>query len=128
MTDAIAAAHSALGAMSTSLAVSANNVANATTDGYKSREARLADGPDARSVQVTDIVRDDAAGGLNPTVVEARDEAGVPAPGVDLVEMSNVNLVRQNVNMIEASRAFEAGAAVIRTADDMAGTLLDRRV
>ncbi|WP_428560172.1 MAG: flagellar basal body rod protein FlgC [Solidesulfovibrio sp. DCME] len=128
MTDAISSAQSALNAQSTSMAVTANNVANAATDGYKSREARLADGPEGQGVRIADIVRDDAAGGLNPTVVSAQNEAGLYEPTASLVEMSNVDLLRQSVNMVEASRAFEANVAVLRTADDMAGTLLDMRV
>lgn len=128
MTDAIASAQSALGAMSTSLAVTANNVANSDTEGYKSRDARLATGPDGQGVRVAGITGDNASGGLAPEAVRAENEAGVYEPRVGPVEMSNVDLARQSVNMIEASRAFEANVAVIRTADDMAGTLLDMRV
>jgi flagellar basal-body rod protein FlgC len=128
MTDAISVAQSALSALSTSMAATANNVANADTPGYKSQEVRLADGPDGQGVQVADVARDDAAGGLTPSMVSALNEAGVYEPTASVVEMSNVDLVRQSVNMVEASRAFEANVAVIRTADDMAGTLLDLRV
>ena len=61
-------------------------------------------------------------------MVSGVNAAGVYEPSVGLSEMSNVDLARQTVNMVEASRAFEANVAVIRTADDMAGTLLDLRV
>ncbi len=128
MTDAISSASSALGALSTSMAVTANNVANADTDGYKSQEANLTTGPGGQGVEVASVSGGDSPGGLNPAKVSAYDEAGVYEPSAGLVEMSNVDLVRQSVNMVEASRAFEANVAVIRTADDMAGTLLDMRV
>ncbi|WP_300158902.1 flagellar basal body rod C-terminal domain-containing protein [Solidesulfovibrio sp.] len=128
MTDAISSAQSALGALSTSMAVTANNVANADTDGYKSREANLVTGPDGQEVAVASVSGDDSPGGLNPARVSAYNDAGVYEPRNGLVEMSNVDLVRQSVNMVEVSRAFEANVAVIRAADDMAGTLLDMRV
>lgn len=128
MTDAISSAQSALNAMATSMVATANNVANADTAGYKSEEVRLSDGPDGQGVQVADVVRDNAPGGLTPSVVRAQNEAGVYEPTASLVEMSNVDLARQSINMVEAARTFEANTAVIRTADDMAGTLLDRHV
>ena len=128
MTDAISSAQSALGALSTAMAATANNVANADTDGYKSQEAQLTTGPDGQGVQVAGIRRDDSSGGLNPTMVSGVNAAGVYEPSAGPSEMSNVDLARQTVNMVEASRAFEANVAVIRTADDMAGTLLDLRV
>lgn len=128
MTDAISAAQSALGAMSTSMAVTANNVANVNTDGYTSKEARLSTGPDGQGTQVSAIVEDTSDAGLRAETVGVENQAGVYEPTEDMVAMSNVDLVRQNVNMIQDSRAFEANVAVIRTADDMAGTLLDLRV
>lgn len=128
MTDAISSAQSALGALSTAMAATANNVANANTDGYKSQEAQLTTGPDGQGVQVAGIRRDESSGGLNPTMVSGVNAAGVYEPSAGPSEMSNVDLARQTVNMVEASRAFEANVAVIRTADDMAGTLLDLRV
>ena len=121
MTDAISAAQSALNAMGTTMAVAANNVANAATDGYRSKEARLETGPDGQGVRVADISPHAASAGL--------PAGGGPArPGVDLAAVSDVDLAGQAVSMIEASRTFEANAAVIRTADDMAGTLLDLRI
>ncbi len=128
MIDAIASARSALGAMSTSMAATANNVANVDTDGYKSREVRLETGRDGQGVRVSGVVEDSSSGGLRPETVSAQNEAGVYEPTVDMVEMSNVDLARQSVNMIEASRAFEANVAVVRASDDMAGTLLDMKV
>jgi flagellar basal-body rod protein FlgC len=128
MTDAISSAQSALSAMSTSMAVAANNVANVNTDGYKSKDVRLTTGPEGQGVRVDDIVEDGSAGGYRPEAVSAQNEAGVYEPRVDMVEASNVDLARQTVNMMETSRAFEANAAVIRTQDDLLGTLLDTRV
>lgn len=128
MTDAISAAQSALSSFSTSMAVTANNVANVNTDGYKSQEARLEAGPDGQGVRVSDIVRDGSSGGYRPESVSAYNQAGVYEPSAGLVETSNVDLARQAVNMIETSRAFEANVVTIRSQDQMLGTLLDMRV
>lgn len=128
MTDAIASATSALGAMSTSMAVTANNVANADTDGYKSKDARLATGPDGHGVQVSDIVQDNASGAMRPEAVSSQSASGDAAQHTLMAEASNVDVARQVVDMMETSRAFEANTTVIRTEDRMAGTLLDMRV
>ena len=128
MTDAISAAQSALSAFSTSMAVTANNVANINTDGYKSQDARLETGPDGQGVRVSDIVRDDSPGGYQPESVSAYNQAGVYEPSAGLVETSNVDLARQTVDMIQTSRAFEANTVTIRSQDQMLGTLLDMRV
>jgi len=128
MTDAISSALSGLSAMSTSMAVTANNVANVNTDGYKSKEARLETGPGGQGVRVGEVSTDGSAGGYRPAVVRAVNEAGVYEPTVGTVETSNVDLARETVNMMETSRAFEANVAVVRTQDDMVGRLLDMRV
>lgn len=124
MTDAIAAAQSALGAMGTTMAVAANNVANAATDGYRSKDVRLETGDKGQGVRVADIV---PAAGAAARAAET-EQAGVSGPGVDLAALSDVDLAEQSVTMMQASRTFEANAAVIRTADDMAGALLDLKV
>lgn len=124
MTDAIAAAQSALGAMGTTMAVAANNVANAATDGYRSKDVRLETGDKGQGVRVADIV---PAAGAAARAAET-EQAGVAGPGVDLAALSDVDLAEQSVTMMQASRTFEANAAVIRTADDMAGALLDLKV
>ncbi len=124
MTDAIAAAQSALGAMGTTMAVAANNVANAATDGYRSKDVRLETGDKGQGVRVADIV---PAAGAAARAAET-EQAGVAGPGVDLAALSDVDLAEQSVTMMQASRTFEANAAAIRTADDMAGALLDLKV
>ena len=128
MIDAISSAQSGLSAMATSMAATANNVANVNTDGYKSQDVRLATGPQGQGVRVADVATDNSAGGYGPAAVRGQNAAGVYEPTAGLVETSNVDLARQSVDMIETSRAFEADVAVVRTQDDMVGTLLDMRV
>ena len=107
--------------------VVARNVANADTDGYKSEQARLSTGADGYGVQVSDIARDDSPGALRPESMSSQSDAGLTSRAQP-VETSNVDLAQQAVSMIETQRAFEANTAVIRTEDQMAGTLLDMRV
>ena len=128
MIDAISSAQSGLSAMTTSMAATANNVANLNTDGYKSKDVRLETGPQGRGVRVGQVAEDTAAGGYRPATVSSPNAAGVSDPSAALVETSTVDLARQTVAMVETSRAFEANVAVVRTQDDMVGTLLDIRV
>ncbi|PID40401.1 MAG: flagellar basal body rod protein FlgC [Proteobacteria bacterium] len=41
------------------------------------------------------------------------------------IQLPNVNIVEEMVNMISASRSFEANATAVRTTKDMAGMALD---
>jgi len=127
MTDAISTTQSALSAMSTSMAATANNVANLDTDGYKSKDVRLATGPQALGVRVSGLAEDTSPGGLRPETVTEQNEDGVNETRLSMVETSNVDLTRQLANMTAASQNFEANVVVLRTSDEMAGTLLDLR-
>mgnify|MGYP005861903867 CR=1 FL=1 len=104
---------SALGALGISQAVTANDVANMNTAGYRAKEVRLESGPGDQGVQVAEIREDTSAGPL------------VPGPQDSLVEGSNVDLATEMVQMVRDEVAYAANAAVIRTHADMAGVLLD---
>jgi flagellar hook protein FlgE len=94
MTDALSIAGSALAAQTISLAVTADNVANATTPGYTAKQAQFV--------------------AMNPGVsVGAIVDTG---EGVDLAD--------QMVNLILAKTAYEAAVNVVRTTNQMTGTLL----
>jgi flagellar hook protein FlgE len=94
MTDAISIAGSALAAQSVNLAVTADNVANATTPGYTAKQATFVP--------------------MNPGVAVG--------PIVDTGQ--GVDLANQIVNLILAKTAYQAAASVFRTADQMTKTLL----
>ena len=79
---------------STSLAVTADNVANATTPGYTAKQAQFVP--------------------MNPGV-------GV---GAIVDTGQGVDLTNQMVNLILAKTAYQAAASVFRTADQMTKTLL----
>lgn len=115
----ISAMHSALSgvaAYAKQVEVSAHNVANVNTDGFKKSQTDLVEGSNGG---VRPVVRkDDSAG---PTVLSNRGH------GPTQVELSNVNLAEETVNQIIAQRGFEANINTLKTADDMLGTILDMK-
>ncbi len=95
MSDVAGIASSALAAYGVRQAVTANNVANVNTEGYK-----------ASSVEM----RENRAGGVSPTVSQ----------GQDTVEIS-----REAVDMITTGQGFKADLKVLKAADEMTASLLD---
>ncbi len=108
--DPYGISNSAMALQAQRLAVSAHNVANLNTEGFEASQ----------------VVASEAAGGgvtgrITPT--------GEPAPllsrdGV-AVALSNTSLVGETVNRVSALRAYQANAAVFRTAQEMDREALD---
>ncbi len=101
-------------ARQTQVDAAAKNLANATTRGYKRLEVTLQETP----------------GGVRAQA--AREETPGPPvppepPDTEPAEGSNTDPVREIATMIEGQRGFEADLQVLRTADEMLGTLLDRK-
>ena len=120
-------ATSALGALSTSLQVSANNLANANTNGFKQSDVRFETGPGDQGVRISEIRKDATPGSpveapVYPIVGRQYEQH------MGWVESSNTDVPRQFVDMISASNAWKANVATIRTADDMLGYLVDEVV
>lgn len=92
------------------LAVSAHNVANASTDGFKASRGVSHDVPGA---------------GVKGSVLAT----STPGPMIQregaLVEGSNTNLVEEATTRIAAMAAYRANLAVVRTASEMARHLVD---
>ena len=119
-------AGSAMNAQSVRLNTTASNMANADSvvgpDGqpYKAKQvvfsAESVDGASSVGVKVDQIVESAEPGRM------VYDPANPAANGEGYVEMSNVNVVEEMVNMISASRSYQANAEVMNTAR----TLLQR--
>ncbi len=114
MIGAIYSALSGLTAFSTQIDVTAHNVANVNTDGFKKSYTEFV------SVET---------GGVLP-VIQKNESAGPSVPnntgyGPAQLELSNVDLGEETVNQILAQRGFEANVSTLKTADDMLGTILD---
>ena len=114
MIGAIHSALSGLTAFSTQIDVTAHNVANINTNGFKKSR--------------TEFVAVET-GGVLPVI--QKDESAGPAIlndtgyGPVQLELSNVDLGEEALNQIIGQRGFEASLQALKTADDMLGLILD---
>ena len=114
MISAISSALSALSAFANQAQVTANNVANVNTDGFKKSRAEFKSSPEGGvSVSVRKI---DTPGAL---IAQQTDN------GMELKESSNVDLAEEFVQMIVNERAFEANVKTLQAEDEKMGHLLD---
>ena len=106
---------SALNAIQTRVAVTANNTANVNTDGFKKTRVTLVEGAAPGGV-TTNIQRVETPG---PLVYEPTEQ------GEALLEKSNVDLTEELPGMVIDLRAFQANIKTIQAQDEMLGSLLD---
>jgi len=116
MISAIHTALSGISAFGKQLEVSAHNVANVNTDGFKSSQTQFVE---AQNSGVLPVVQKDTSAG--PAVLKDT------AQGPQQVELSNVDLGQEAVNQIIAQRGFEANLRTLKTADAMLGSILDTK-
>ena len=114
MLGAIYPAFTGLAAFATQIAVTAHNLANINTNGFKKSRTELVA---VETGGVLPVVRKDQSAG--PAILN--DTGYGPAQ----LELSNVDLLEETVNQILAQRGFEATLQTIKTADDMLGSILD---
>lgn len=105
---------SALQALGIKMAVSANNIANVESEGFKKSRAVLGEGRTPGSVQV-DIDQIDTPGAL------VFKDTGAIAP----TELSNVDLAEELALTIPTRRNYEANLKMIKSLDDMLGSIID---
>jgi flagellar hook protein FlgE len=114
MIGAIQSTLSGLAAFSIHIGVTAHNVANVNTDGFKkSRTEFVAE----ESGGVRSVIRQNEISG--PTIL---NDAG---NGPVQLELSNVDLGEETFNRIIGQQGFEANLRALKTADDMLGHILD---
>jgi len=113
MSLALMAALSALDAYGQKVDVTANNIANLNTDGFKKSRAVLQEA-DSSGVIVS-ISKVNTPG--SPILSE--DGTG------EVRESSNVDLAEEIVNLKTAQRGFEANLKTIKAEDEMLGSLFD---
>jgi flagellar hook protein FlgE len=114
MISALSNAVSALGAFGKKMGVIANNVANASSEGFKKSRAVLQEA-DSGGVTVG-ITRVETPG---PVVVEETTE------GVQQRELSNVNLEEEIPNSLLTEKMFAANTKTVKTEEEMIGSVLD---
>lgn len=107
------AAISGLQAASLKLRVSANNVANANTDGYQRQQVTTQAGTYGVEVKVEKVST------VEPTnSVQASGELRLDAP-------SSVDVAEELLEMRAAQNLFEANLKTLNTNDNMLGRILD---
>ena len=124
--DAIDIAGSGLAAERLRMDITAENLANAQTSGYKRKDVVLREAggfgaalDKARGVEVGGIVEDQ-------TPFRLQYDPGHPdANAQGYVEMPNVNPVTEMVDLISASRGYEANVTAMQTAKQMFSKTLD---
>jgi flagellar basal-body rod protein FlgC len=105
MLSPVDASISALGAFGLGMRVTANNIANVNTNGFKSSRVDYESGPAGQGVRVGAVSRGSVASSAEP--------------------LNDVSLEREFTGMISLENAYTANAVAIRTASDMIGTVLD---
>ena len=105
---------SALQAHARKLGVTANNIANVISEGYKKYRASMEEGP--HGGVIVNITRVDTPGYPYEVI-----ENGQPVEK----EMSNVDLTEEIPNLMIAQRGYEANLKTIQTQNKMLGSLLD---
>ncbi len=119
---------SALSAFSTEMLVYAGNIAHINTAGFQARSVSLMSGPRGEGVHIAAIRRNTSPGPLLPCPVRLTEEAGSTERASGFCEGSNSDAAREFVHMLAVQRAFEASAAVIRTHNDVAESLLNMKI
>ncbi len=114
MISSIETALSAIHAYGTKMSVTANNVANVETEGFKKSRAILVEGTNnAVEVEVTKIVTP------GPKIIEPNNDQHQPS------ERSNVDLSEEIPQTIINQNGYEANFTTLRARDEMTATLID---
>jgi flagellar basal-body rod protein FlgC len=120
--DAITASGSGLSAERMRMDVTSENLANAQTAGYRRKDVvfqEVLDGAQGKGVQVSQIVQD-------PTPNrQVYDPSNPAANAQGYVSMPNVNPVTEMVDLITASRGYEADVQALNAAKTMFQRTLD---
>ena len=114
--SAIDTALSGLAACAKKIEVTAQNVANVNTDGFKQSRTEFIEVQTGGVLPV--VQKDDSTG---PAVLR---DTGY---GAAQIELSNVDLGEAAVSQIIARRGFEDNLRTLQTADDMLGSILDTK-
>lgn len=125
MIDGIQSNVQALNALGVSMSVTANNVANVNTDGFKASRTGLVDGPGGQGVDIGAIRADGAEGPPVSRTVTLESADGKLDVRHETTRGSTTDIGREMVHMVVDANAYAANAAVVRVHDDTAGTILD---
>jgi flagellar hook protein FlgE len=102
-----------LQAFSTKLQSNGNNIANANTDNFKKT-----------TVNNTNVAPQGVKAQVNKTTSPGDSVYQATYRGMELVELSNVDLATEIVDMNLNSTMYKANLKTVETVNDMTGTLL----
>ena len=125
--NAASIASSALSAFGVDMLVRANNIANINTRGFQEQRVDLETGPNDQGVAVGAIYGRVSPLSVMPNAIATGDQ-GPATAAPEFLEGSNTDVAENFVRMTATQRAFEANVAVIRTHEDITGTLLDLKI
>ena len=107
-------AFSGLSAFQKKMDVTANNVANVDTDGFKKSRTIFQEG--SNSGVTVSIQQVDTPGGFREVIRNG---------GIEEVESSNVDLAEELTDTISTTVAYSANTKTIKVQDEMLGSVLD---
>lgn len=100
--------------------VTANNIANVNTDGFRASTVQTADNAYINSIGTgTQVMGTYAPDRPGPQAVDTASTVG------GMVEQSNTDLVVERTNQMNAQNAYGVNIAMARTIEDTTQTLLD---
>jgi flagellar basal-body rod protein FlgC len=114
MTSSVGPNLSALSAFGSKMQTIANNVANVNTEGYQKKRSDIVEGPHGHPKATQRQV---------PQPGSANPEAG--RHPLEAEHLSNVNLAEEIPQTIITQRGYEANLKVVKTHDEMMGSVLD---
>jgi flagellar basal-body rod protein FlgC len=114
MISSIHAALSAVQVFSKKIQVSANNIAHASTDGFKKTRVLAAEQPTQGVMASFQKVQTDG-----PKVIEETND------GKTTVEKSNIDFVEEITDTMLSQRMYEANLKTIKTIDEMLGKVVN---
>jgi flagellar hook protein FlgE len=114
MTFSIQSTLSALKAFGDKMGVTANNIANAESEGFKKNRATLTEDPE-KNVTVN-ITRSDTPG---PVTVDTTSGQ------LTEKEQSNVDLAEEIPQTVVVQRGYEANLSTLKTQDEMLKSVID---
>jgi flagellar hook protein FlgE len=114
MISSVSSAVSAINAFEKKMGVISTNVANSQTDGFKKSRVDLKEGETGGvEVEITQV------NNPGPIVTVEKNRGAVEK------EMSNVDLAEEIPQTIIAETGYDANLKILKTQDEMLGTLLD---
>lgn len=107
--------------------VTANNVANANTEGFQPSTVQTSDAAYINDVgQGTQVAATYTPQRMPPPEPVASAQAAAPATNSP-AQMSNVDMITEATNRMGAQSAYNANIPAARTMDEMSQTLMDLR-